>query len=404
MPHKIRSRSGRKTTNVRSSRASKTVMQILGELRRLLIAETKYAFEIGDLVVMLKKEHGMRVKEIAVKLGVSAQRLGELKRTAEAYSPNERRFDVDVHYYTIAGRAARRLKVSPVTLLDEIVEKRIETTRNATRFLAQKIAAANRSDSDQLNAIIGAKGRNVIGRCHHDDYRRVVPRLPDGSVKLMIADPPYGQYGRVPDGKVFPVSSTRRDADNLASAEAREVTIDLFRLMPHKMIAGGCIALFRPGGLPDPSWLLDSAEIFGWDCQHAVTWHKKHIQLGDGRTAYSISTERILFFVRVGEVMINHDGSSRSDVIEVPPIRPNYTNGHNHHLWGKPVALAEVLIGKHTYEGELVFEPFGASGFGSVGAVHLGRRWVYSESNEENFQLGAHRIAEAIESADSKAS
>jgi hypothetical protein len=383
----------RQTTNVRRNGP---LLALLGELRRLLQSEAANAFAIGDLVNRLKTTHGLMVKQMARILGASAQRLSEFRRTAAAFPKEHRDFDVDFHFYTIASRAAGRLGLSPVEVIKDIVRRRLDSTRKATMYLARKIAARENLRSRDLAAIRAVRGGELIGRCHLADYRDVIGRLETGAVKLMIADPPYGQYGQLRDGEHTRVASTRRDCDSLRHDEAVAVTVDLFRLALPKLAQGGCMVVFRPGAIADPSWLMDAAEAHGWACRYALTWHKGSVKLADASEPYAASSERMLVFARPGDRLINHDGSERGDVIKITPVRPNYATGHDHHLFEKPLDLMRFLIKKHCYEGELVIEPFGGSGGATLAAIELNRQWLYCESNRANFELGSSRIARQL--------
>ena len=394
--------SRRKTTSVR--RNDKTMLTLLNDLRHLLQAEAENAFQIGDTVNVLNRQHEMKVKEVAEILGASAQRLSELRRTATAFPHEARRFDVDIHFYTIAARAARRLNLSPTTVIKDIVRRRLDSTRRATRYLARKIAARENLRIKGSAVVIAVRGGGLIGRCHHADYRKVIGRLPDNSVKFIVADPPYGQYGQFLDGEHTRVTSARKDCDGLRNEEAVELTTDLFRLAMPKLVKDGCVIIFRPGATADPSWLMDAASANGWACRHAVTWHKGSIKLADASQPYSIASERLLVFARPDDRLINHDGSERSDVVKFAAVRPDYATGDDHHLFEKPVALMKFLIRKHTYEGELVVEPFGGTGSASVAAIDLNRRWVYCESNRSNFELGSTRIGKHLLARSSKVS
>ncbi|MDQ3439074.1 MAG: site-specific DNA-methyltransferase, partial [Planctomycetota bacterium] len=68
------------------------------------------------------------------------------------------------------------------------------------------------------------------------------------------------------------------------------------------------------------------------------------------------------------------------------------------HPFEKPAALMRHLLLKHTRPGELVFEACGCAGVMSSVAIEHGRRWVYAESNIENYRLGASRIANHLAS------
>jgi DNA modification methylase len=54
------------------------------------------------------------------------------------------------------------------------------------------------------------------------------------------------------------------------------------------------------------------------------------------------------------------------------------------------------LIQKHSYEGELIFEPCGCTGTFSLAAHRLNRKFVYVEMNQINYTMGSQRIYQAM--------
>jgi DNA modification methylase len=61
--------------------------------------------------------------------------------------------------------------------------------------------------------------------------------------------------------------------------------------------------------------------------------------------------------------------------------------------------LCKFLISKHSFEGELVFDACGCSGNFCIAAHQLNRKFIYSETNADNYELGSRRINEAIQSS-----
>ena len=383
-----------KTTSARQLESA--TLLLLQQLMRLHREATERAWAIGDLVNKLKGR-GISVTEQARSIGASRQRLSELRQTALAFPVDHRPEDVDVHFCTIAMRSARRLGLSAPNVVRVLQRNGIESSREATRFLAQRqrqkeaLRAAARTASSYVP-------NQVLDRPHHGSFQEVLPRLKAGSVKLILADPPYGTYGTYRNGKHNRVSAGQLDCDHLEDASAQQQHADLFELTAPKMAQGGCMVIFRPGGLADPLWLLRSADQYGWECRHAVTWRRGPGKLGDGRSPYTSATERLLVFARNNDALENHDGSSTADVYEVKLPRQSYADA-NRHLFGKPMELMEKLICKHSHPGEMVIEPFGGSGPVSRAAIRLGRRWLYCESNLANHALGSRLIAEQLEAA-----
>lgn len=379
-----------KTTNARRRRAGRAD---LGALRLLLEEANSNAWAIGGMVNRLKADRGLKVKDIAVEVGASRQRLSELRRTAAAFPEASRRLDMDFHFRTVAARAAKRMRLSPVAVLDEIIERRIDSTRQATRYLAERVR--EREARRLSKALTGDATGSTWSRCLRADFRDVLPSLPAESVKLILADAPYGTYGMYKDGRHTRVTPARRDCDGMTNEAARQLVVELFRLASLLMAEGGCLVLFRPGGLADPPWVLTAAEEFGWTCRHAVTWQRGAPKLGNGRAPYAPASERLLVFARGDEPLVNHDGSARSDVIQLPATLKSYVRT-NQHLFEKPVELMERLVAKHTFPGDVVVEPFGGAAPGCVAAARLNRKWLYVESNRRNYELGNTHLAQEL--------
>lgn len=378
-----------KTTNAR--RFSKEELALLHDLKSWVREGDHFAWRIGDRVALLKSR-GITVAQQAEFVTESPQRLREMRRTAAAFDPDSRRKDISFCYHGIAARSAGRLGLDPVAVIDELVEAGIQTTRQATKYLAAQIR-----EREALRALFRSQQTterwpNLWRNCHLADFRDHITQLPAGSAKLIIADPPYGAYGANKNGNPVGQSAAALDCEGMDDQSARALHLDLFRVAAPLMMKGGCLIVCRPGGHADPSWLTDSAEAHGWVCRHAVSWRRGPGKLGSGSSPYTSTTERLLVFARRGDQLINHDGSSPSDILEVPQSRKSLGRS-DQHGFEKPVELMELLISKHTYPGETVIEPFGATGPASRAAIRLGRTWMYVEQNEKNYKLGSGLIA-----------
>lgn len=75
------------------------------------------------------------------------------------------------------------------------------------------------------------------------------------------------------------------------------------------------------------------------------------------------------------------------------------TKASTTHLNQKPLELMERLVHAVTDEGDVVWEPFGGLGTGSVAAVALGRRPYAAERDPYFAELAAERLAVAVEDA-----
>jgi DNA modification methylase len=66
--------------------------------------------------------------------------------------------------------------------------------------------------------------------------------------------------------------------------------------------------------------------------------------------------------------------------------------------------MCEFLIRKHSHKGELVLDLCGCTASMSLAAIGMGRRWLYVESNDANFKIGAGRIAQRLGVRNARAS
>ena len=119
-----------------------------------------------------------------------------------------------------------------------------------------------------------------------------------------------------------------------------------------------------------------------------------------------------MIFTRKGEKLKKgQDGLPTSTILDFPTetshaaakMNSGKLNMGDYHLFQKPSTLMEFLISHHSYPGDLVVTPFGCSGSGVIAANKLNRRFVYVESNKNNFNYGSERIYRAIKTQSTKA-
>jgi hypothetical protein len=255
----------------------------------------------------------------------------------------------------------------------------------------------------------GFDGGSVINSCHNADWREVVPKLPDRGVKIFIADPPFCGYNKVNDGAYVSyrsqTSGMRTDCDSNTTPEAFAVTLPLFELCMPKLAEQGVMLLFQRGGKSDRIEVLQEAQKWGWECAYALTWRKGLRTSTNMLYPYRICSERILVFCRGDEILgKGQNGMPTSDVLDYPTETPYVTTRMeqgtmqvgDHHMFQKPQALMEFLIGQHSYPNELVCSVFGCSGVDVMASIKLNRQWVYIESNEENFLWGSQKIQKTL--------
>ena len=199
---------------------------------------------------------------------------------------------------------------------------------------------------------------------YHGDCRELLPLMPEGSVDLVLTDPPYGielsnhdstgQYRRTRAWDI--VGDNDLQAALVAADWARSHDIAL--------------AMFASPDKPLPG---------KW--RNRLVWHKDGLGMGgDPDTCWRRDWELILID---GTGVL--DGGRDSAVLRFP-IRPSEFI----HPCQKPVSLCEYLITKTA--ASRILDPFAGSGTTGVAAKQLGRKCVLMEISEAYCEIAAKRL------------
>ena len=231
--------------------------EIAGKVRklaRLLRQHDRRCWEIGDVVADLVGRHRLTLGIIAKRVGYSRARLSEFHLTARTFAADER---AEGSFYD--GLMARRvwqrlprLGMTPLAIRAEIIKLRGKRARQIMAHFIAILLRREENESLSAGAELGRRSSQLINRPHFGEWRMVVPRLPDASVKLFVCDPPFGGYSWRDDGGYLSsradTNGLRADSDNNTEKEALAVTLPLFRACLPKLATGGCLVLFQAGG------------------------------------------------------------------------------------------------------------------------------------------------------------
>ncbi|HTV47031.1 MAG TPA: hypothetical protein VMG59_01175, partial [Phycisphaerae bacterium] len=281
---------------------SKAALFKLDSLANLLIKHDGHCWEIGDLVNQLLKNHRVPLSIISSKVRYSKSHLSELASTARLFPPHARTSNFQDSL--LARRIFVRfsgLHMSPEEIRDCIAKMQGKRPRAVKAFfLGLMIQKATHCTLQELQ-FVGKQNDALCNRCIHDDYRNVIPQLPDNSVKIFNADPPFADYSWGVDGGYkssrAESSGLRFDTDSNTHAQALEITLALFDLCLSKLKNGGCLLLWQPGAKPDSRIILTKAAESGWDVAVALTWLKSNTGISAKDYPYVPTSERLLVFV-----------------------------------------------------------------------------------------------------------
>lgn len=245
------------------------------------------------------------------------------------------------------------------------------------------------------------------------DCIEIMNGLPEGSVDLIFADPPYNLQLQ---GDLFRPNMTRVDAvtdawDQFASNEAydtftrrwlaacRRVLKDTGTLW----VIGSYHNIYRVGAiLMDLDyWILND-----------VVWAKTNPLPNLKGTRFTNAHETLLWaqkhrgarytFHYHAMKTANDDVQMRS-VWEIPICTGSEritVNGHKAHTTQKPEALLARVLLSSTNPGDIVLDPFFGSGTTGAVATRLHRRWIGIERDPDYVAIARQRISAITPDAD----
>ncbi|MCU6435101.1 site-specific DNA-methyltransferase [Undibacterium sp. Jales W-56] len=237
-----------------------------------------------------------------------------------------------------------------------------------------------------------------------EDALSGLARIPDGSVDLLLADPPYGlgkDYGN--------------DSDKMASAEYLAWTEQWIDAALPKLKANGSLYIFL-------TWRY-SPEIFvmlkqRMNMMNEIIWDRRVPSMGGSVRKYSSVHDTIGFFVKAKDYYFDLDairipydaetkkarsrkifegakwlelGFNPKDVWSVSRLHREHAEREDHPTQ-KPLEIVERMIKASCPVGGVVLDPFMGSGTTAVAARNCGCDYVGFELNEDYCERIAARL------------
>ncbi|HVC52965.1 MAG TPA: site-specific DNA-methyltransferase [Stellaceae bacterium] len=232
-------------------------------------------------------------------------------------------------------------------------------------------------------------------------------RLPEASVDLVFADPPYNlQLG----GELQRPDNSRVDGvDDAWDKFADFAEYDRFT----RAWLGACRRLLKPSGA---LWVIGSyhnvfriganLQDLGFWILNDVVWRKSNPMPNFRGRRFTNAHETLLWCARSREARytfnyeamkaLNDELQMRSDWF-IPvcggPERLKRSDGAKAHPTQKPEALLHRVLLASTRPGEMVLDPFFGSGTTGAVAKRLGRRFIGIERDPDYAALARRRIA-----------
>ena len=222
----------------------------------------------------------------------------------------------------------------------------------------------------------------------HADCMDALKKLPDGSVDLLVTDPPYRLIGggctpknaRHPVGGIF--SRDRQTARNGTLFAHNHIAFEAWLPEVYRTLKEGTHAyvMCNPRNLK-ALWL--AAEKAGFIYQNLLVWKKNNVLPSQ---FYMYSYELILLLRKGRAVPIRHPESR--NCVDVP----NIPGGRKRHPTEKPVELLRILIENSSDPGDTVLDPFMGSGSTGAACLQLGREFIGMELDDSYFETATKRL------------
>ena len=209
----------------------------------------------------------------------------------------------------------------------------------------------------------------------HGDCLELMKDIPDGSVDLVLTDPPYG---------IDFQSNFRKNKFNKIENDS-SVNAEFLDECKRVLKDTGAIYCFTRWDVY-PSWIEQISKRF--KVKNCIVWFKRGGGLGDLKKGYIYNHEFIIYCAEKNHRL---NGKRRNDVFEFAKDAPStYV-----HPTQKPISLLKEIIERSSNEGGVVLDCFMGSGSTGVACVNTNRRFIGIELDDGYFNIAKKRSEDA---------
>lgn len=229
-------------------------------------------------------------------------------------------------------------------------EKRIELTTSRVLTAAKEYEQAKKKEAF-VEKVMDARINSTHAHCYmHGDAIEKLKELQDGTVDIVITDPPYG-ISYISNRSQYDHSITKRGLLNDGKDEAFDLLDKTCEILQHKCAQNSHLYFFC-------SWSVFSEfeRIIGkyFTIKTPIVWDKGNKGSGDLENDWGNQTEIIIFCVK-GKKTIN---CRKGNIISVPRLHSSKMV----HPTQKPLDVINSLLEVSYFDGDFVVDPFMGSG------------------------------------------
>ena len=217
-----------------------------------------------------------------------------------------------------------------------------------------------------------------LNRIYNEDCLEGMKHIPDGSVDLIVTDPPYlmnYKTGRRKD-------KTHRFNDVILNDDNEQLITDYVKECYRILKDDTAMYLFCSSNKVD-FFKRELEKLFS--IKNMIIWVKNNHTAGDLESAFGRKYE-IVFLVNKGQRKFN--GERLTDIWGFPKVS---SDGQLHQNQ-KPIELIKRCIVKHSNVGDVVFDGFMGSGTTAAAALDTNRNYIGFELDEYYFNVAEKRL------------
>ncbi len=240
--------------------------------------------------------------------------------------------------------------------------------------------------------------------------------IPDASVDLVYADPPYNASGTrlslENNGTGGPYHKVNEDWDRFSPEDYWALTTRWIGEAKRVLKPGG--SLYVSCSMHNIGEVLMAGKAAGVKLNNVIVWRKSNAMPSITKRTFTHTAEYVCWFANGKNWTYNYgqmkafnperakSGESKQmpDYVQMPLVqgaeRIKAPTGRALHPTQKPERLLEIIITASSNPGNVVLDPFVGSGTTAVVAGRLGRRWIGIEKEEAYVKAALDRIRRSL--------
>lgn len=212
------------------------------------------------------------------------------------------------------------------------------------------------------------------------DWREQIGSLADGSVALLLTDPPYGQ-GYQSDHR-----QDRTKAKRHKAIEGDDSTAEFAAMaaaFAPKLRDDAHVLMFCAASGELEAEAIAALKAAGLTYRGTLVWDKQSTGMGDPYTTFAPAFEQIVHAVKGSPTLLER----------APSLLSHPRVGADRHPTEKPAELLRRLVKATTAAGELVADPFGGVASTAFAAREEGRCFWSCELDQAYYEAGEERLS-----------